>query len=106
MRVERFLANALLLRQVIHGYAAEAMAEEVHPRAFYNSLPTSIGGFGFTRGLRCLVSRYSLIHMSWSTRRVDGRKAQEATASAVKVIGPTSVITPSPTATCEATAPV
>jgi hypothetical protein len=38
MRVKRFLANAQLLRQIIHGHAAESVAEKVRPRSINNSL--------------------------------------------------------------------
>ena len=40
MSIERFLADTQLLRQVVHGYAAEPMAEEMRPRCFHDSLRT------------------------------------------------------------------
>jgi hypothetical protein len=43
MSVKRFLADAQLLRQIIHGYTAESVTEEVRPRRFNDSLPTGIG---------------------------------------------------------------
>src|SRR5213083_3771664 len=43
MGVERFFADRELLRQVVHGHAAEAVAEEVCPRRFHDTLPTGIG---------------------------------------------------------------
>ena len=42
MRVERFLANAQLRRQIIHGDTAESVTEKVHPRSIDNSLPVGI----------------------------------------------------------------
>jgi hypothetical protein len=42
MGVERFLANAQLLGQIIHGHAAESVAEKVDPRSIDNSLPVRI----------------------------------------------------------------
>src|SRR5205807_6506104 len=42
MRVERFLANAQLLRQIIHGHTAEPVIEKVGPRSVDNSLPVRI----------------------------------------------------------------
>src|SRR5947208_4637033 len=42
MRVERFLANAQLLRQIIHGHTAESVTEKVDPRGIDNSLPVRI----------------------------------------------------------------
>src|SRR5207248_11504699 len=44
MRVERFLADRELLRQIVHGHAAESVAEEVCPRRLHDTLPTGIGG--------------------------------------------------------------
>jgi hypothetical protein len=40
--VERFLANAQLLRQIVHGYTAKSMTEKVNPRSVDNSLPVRI----------------------------------------------------------------
>ena len=48
MRIERFLADAQLRRQIVHGHAAESVAEKVRPRRFHDALPTGIG---------CSVSR-------------------------------------------------
>jgi hypothetical protein len=42
MGVERFLAHAELLRQIIHGHAAEAMIEKVDPCGINDSLPVRI----------------------------------------------------------------
>jgi hypothetical protein len=42
MRVKRFLANAQLLRQIIHGHAPESVAEKMRPRSIDNSLPVRI----------------------------------------------------------------
>src|SRR6266566_2943999 len=52
---------------------------------------------------RLLRSGFVLVR---GRRRDEGRKAQEATTRQVKMIGATSVSTPSPTAMSEATAPV
>src|SRR5438094_9342528 len=43
MRVERFLADRELLRQVVHGHAAESVAKEVCPCRLHDPLPTGIG---------------------------------------------------------------
>src|SRR4029450_12727453 len=42
MRVERFLANAQFLRQIVHGHTAESVTEEVDPRRIDDSLPVRI----------------------------------------------------------------
>ena len=42
MGVERFLADRQLLRQVVHGYVPEAVAEEVCPRRLHDSLRISV----------------------------------------------------------------
>src|SRR5438034_10333283 len=42
MCVKRFLANAELLRQVVHGYTAKSVTEKVDPRRTDNSLPVWI----------------------------------------------------------------
>jgi hypothetical protein len=42
MRVERFLANAQLLRQIVHGHTAESVTEKVDPRSVDNLLPMRI----------------------------------------------------------------
>src|SRR5215216_6234195 len=42
MRVKRFLANAQLLRQIIHGHAPESVAEKMRPRGIDNSPPVRI----------------------------------------------------------------
>src|SRR5207247_10415191 len=41
-RVKRFLANAQLLRQIIHGHTAESVTEKVDPRSIDNALPVRI----------------------------------------------------------------
>jgi hypothetical protein len=45
-----------------------------------------------------LISQASRSHRLTGPRRADGRRAQEATARPVKMIGPTRVSVPSPTA--------
>ena len=40
--VKRFLADPQLLRQIIHGHTAEAVAEKVPPGSIDNTLPVSI----------------------------------------------------------------
>ena len=42
MRVESFLANPQLLRQIIHGHTAESVTEKVGSRSIDNSLPVRI----------------------------------------------------------------
>ena len=42
MRVERFLANAQLFRQIIHGHTAESVTEKMDPRSIDNALPVRI----------------------------------------------------------------
>jgi hypothetical protein len=42
MGVERFLANAQFLRQIIHGHTAEPVVEKVRPRSIDDSLPVRI----------------------------------------------------------------
>jgi hypothetical protein len=44
MGIERFLAYAEVSRQIVHDYAAEAMAEEMSPGGFDDSVPGSRGG--------------------------------------------------------------
>ena len=41
--IKRFLAHAQLFCQIIHGYTAEPVAEEMRPRRFHDSLPASLG---------------------------------------------------------------
>ena len=45
MGVERFLANAQLLGQIIHGHAAKSVTEEMRPRSVHDSLPVRIALF-------------------------------------------------------------
>src|SRR5882724_1687990 len=42
MGVERFLANAQFLRQIIHGHTAESVTKKVNPRSVDNSMPVRI----------------------------------------------------------------
>src|SRR5207249_2732726 len=42
MRVEGFLANPQLLRQIIHGHTAESVTEKVDTRSIDNPLPVRI----------------------------------------------------------------
>jgi hypothetical protein len=42
MRVERLLANAQFLRQIVHGHTAESVTKKVDPRSLDNSLPVRI----------------------------------------------------------------
>ena len=53
-----------------------------------------------------LISRELLLALAHGVRRADGRRAQEATTRAVKMIGATNVTAGSPTARWEAAAPV
>jgi hypothetical protein len=53
MRVERFLANAQLLRQIVHGHTAESVTEKVDPRSIDNSLPVRVALSASRPGLVC-----------------------------------------------------
>src|SRR5260370_16034216 len=63
MRVERFLANAQLLRQIIHGHTAESVTEKVDPRGIDNSLPVRIVLSASRRWFACRLH----IHCSLNT---------------------------------------
>ena len=65
MRVERFLANAQLLRQVVHGHTAKSVTEKVHSRSIDDSLPVRIA---LSASGPQLVRRFH-IHSSLSTLR-------------------------------------
>jgi hypothetical protein len=54
MRVERFLANAQLLRQIVHGHTAKSVTEKVDARSIDNSLPVRIALSTSRRGFVCL----------------------------------------------------
>jgi hypothetical protein len=53
MRIKRFLANAQLLRQIIHGHAPESVVEKVDARSIDDSLPVRIASSASRPGLVC-----------------------------------------------------
>jgi hypothetical protein len=67
MRVERFLANAQLLRQIIHGHTAEPVTEKVGPRSIDNSLPIRIA---LSASRPRFVCRLHIRHSSITMRKL------------------------------------
>jgi hypothetical protein len=53
MRVKRFLANAQLLRQVIHGHITKPMTEKVDPRGINDPLAVGIALSAARRRFSC-----------------------------------------------------
>src|SRR5438445_7596564 len=85
MRVERFLANAQLLRQIIHGDTAESVTEKVHPRSIDNSLPVGIVLSASWRQFVCplhihrsLITKGKLVQYIRFPRVDSGRHARRA----------------------------
>src|SRR5436190_19435206 len=60
MGVGRFLADRELLRQLVHGHATEAVAEEVRPRRFHDALSFGIARLTPLSGLLLSV-RWHLV---------------------------------------------
>jgi hypothetical protein len=65
MRVERFLANAQLLRQIVHGHTAKSVTEKVDARSVDNSLPVWIALSASRPRFLCLLHICDILIIMW-----------------------------------------